>query len=93
MKTSPPDRISVSLALQALQEASDEVYAAQLALDRARAVRDDLIRSARDSGIPLLRLARITKLSRERLYKITHSGSEPKLQYDEEERITNEEEQ
>lgn len=74
MKATPPDRISVSLAIQALQEASEEVYEAQLALGNARASRDRLLRDAFDSGVPVLRLARITKLSRERIYKITHSG-------------------
>lgn len=67
-----PHKIHVSLALEALQEASEEVRKAQDTLDANRAVRDDLIRDAYDSGVAIIRLVRITGLSRERIYRITH---------------------
>lgn len=69
MEESPHVKLSVSLALEALQEASDRVLALELDLEEARAVRNDLIAGAIDD-VSLAKLSRITKLSRQSLYKI-----------------------
>lgn len=65
-----PDRISVSLALSALEEQVLSVEEAVQHLYEQRAARDNLIRDARENGIGYPRLVRITGLSRERLVKI-----------------------
>lgn len=66
--------LSLSLTLQGLQEASEAVQEAQNALEESRALRDDYIRYAYDNGISVLRIIRLTNLSREAIYKITHKG-------------------
>jgi hypothetical protein len=74
MSAAPEHRISLSLAVDALLEASEEVRDLQSRLDDLRASRDRLIKDAYDNGMPMLKLARITGLSRERIYAITRSG-------------------
>ena len=74
MRASIPNRISVSLALESLSEAVSEVEEASTALRESRAVRDALIRDAYDSKVPVLHLVRVTGLSREAIYRITHKG-------------------
>ena len=73
MKKPQPSRISVSLALDSLIEATDECNRAQDIYQQKKAVRDDLIRDAIDSGVTMTRVSRITGLSREWLYKITRN--------------------
>lgn len=66
--------LSIAVTLHGLQEASKDVQEAQASLDSSRAVRDDLIREAYDGGISVLKIIRLTNLSREAIYKITHKG-------------------
>lgn len=72
MRDTTPKRISVSLALDSLREAVAETDEAQTRLSIARGLRDDLIRDALDGGVTMVKLARVTGLSRERLYKIAN---------------------
>ena len=70
------DRISVTMALDALTEQVEVVRKAEETLIRQRAIRDDLIRDARLSGgIGYRRLVNITGLSRDRLYTLINSPS------------------
>ena len=74
MRVSIPNKVSVSLALQSLTDAVSDVDEASLALRESRGVRDDLIRDAYDNKVPVLHLVRVTGLSREAIYRITHKG-------------------
>lgn len=67
-----PDRISVSLAIDALSESVAAVDDAVLHLANKRAIRDDLIRDARLNGIGFPRLVQVTGLSRDRLATIVN---------------------
>lgn len=71
MSTVPQQPISVSMALIALSEAVVDVQEAQQALSEARGLRDDLIRNAVDAGVSQTRLARLTKLTREQVNRIS----------------------
>jgi hypothetical protein len=66
--------ISASLALSALEDASQEVRDAEEVLRRARANRDELIRDARANSIPYPVLTKRTGLGREHLSKIANSA-------------------
>lgn len=68
--------ISVSLALAALQDQCVAVDEAQAVLGRERAIRDNLIRDAFNSSVPVKRLIKSTGLSRDRLYTI---GQQPMI--------------
>lgn len=63
-------KLSVSLALQSLQEASEAVWALEEQLEEARRLRDDLIADAAQH-VSVTRLARVTKLSRQMIYRIS----------------------
>ena len=69
MEPTPPVKISVSLALEALQEASNEVQRLEVRLAEARAARDRLLIDAYGL-VPITRLARLAGLSRERVSRI-----------------------
>lgn len=71
------DRLSVSMALDALSEQVDALRAAEDKVLTERTLRDNLIRDARDSGIGYRRLVTITGLSRDRLYTIVNSPALP----------------
>lgn len=65
--------IAVSLALESLSEACEEVDRLALALSDARALRDDLIRDARNEAeVPYRKLIKITRLSQPQLYNIAN---------------------
>lgn len=67
-------RLSVSMALDALADQVQRLHDAEAEVIEQRSIRDDLIRDARDSGVGFTRLARITGLSRDRLWNIYNSG-------------------
>lgn len=69
MTDSTQDKLSVSLALQALSEAADEVRRLEALLAQARGVRNDILMDAA-RHVSITRLARITGLSREQASKI-----------------------
>ena len=70
MKFNPPRKLSASLALEGLQEAAEEVWALERALDEARAVRDELVADAVYADVSVARISRITKLSRQYIYRL-----------------------
>lgn len=65
-----PIRISATMALEDLAEACNDVHVARNALAKAIAERDDLIKSAKASGIPYKTLGRVTRLGLNRLQAI-----------------------
>ena len=67
------ERISVSLALAALEDQCAVVQECDTRLTEALHVRNTLIRDALLSGVPYPRVARITGLSRNRLWKIRNN--------------------
>ncbi len=67
-------RLSVSMALDALSEQVELVHSAEATLEQQRSQRDEMIRDAQEAGIGMPRLARITGLSRNRLWTIVNSG-------------------
>jgi hypothetical protein len=69
MEPTPSVKISVSLALESLVEASNEVQRLEVLLAEARASRDRLLIDAYGL-VPITRLARLAGLSRERVSKI-----------------------
>lgn len=64
------DRLSVSLALQALVEQMDVARRAQENATNEMGIRNNLIRDAREAGLPYRRLVKITQLSRQRLDRL-----------------------
>lgn len=68
------ESMSLSQALDNVEDTSNAVREAQATLEEFRALRDDAIRFAYDGGISVLKLIRLTNLSREAIYKITHKG-------------------
>jgi hypothetical protein len=70
-------RLSVSMALDALSEQVTALSEAEQTVATERAIRDDLIRDAREAGIGYSRLVKITGLSRDRLYTIVNSPTHP----------------
>lgn len=72
MEQSQQPKLSVSMALEGLKEAAEEVERLETALADARALRDDLLRDAY-GYVPVVKLARLAKLSRERASRIAGS--------------------
>lgn len=70
MKPTSPRKISTSLAIESLREASERVWDLEDQLAIARAERDDLIRDASEF-LTTSRISRVTKLSRQTIYKIS----------------------
>jgi hypothetical protein len=70
MEHSQHPRLSVSLALEGIKEASEEVRALEIALAESRRVRDDLIADA-SQWVSVSRLSRVSKLSRQYIYRIS----------------------
>jgi len=68
-------RLSVSMALDALGDQVVALSEAESVVEQERALRDDMIRDARESGIGYRTLTKITGLSRDRLYTIVNSPS------------------
>lgn len=69
----PPQRITASLLTDSLRDSANAVRAKEQELADLRAERDSLIRDAL-TIVPMLKLVRVTGLSRERLYKIKTSA-------------------
>lgn len=68
--------VSINLLIDNLREQSEEVRAAEIALDAARALRDSTIQDIA-SWVPVLRLVKVTGLSRESIYRIvTKAGQD-----------------
>lgn len=72
----PIREIGVSLALRGLSEAAEEVRRRQAYTEEARAYRDDLVREAAkgSEGLSARKIARLTGLSRDAVYKILSAG-------------------
>lgn len=75
-KFDPIREMGVGLAFKGLSEAAEEVRRRQAYTDDARAYRDELIRNAASGaeGISARKIARLTGLSRDAVYKILSSG-------------------
>jgi hypothetical protein len=65
--------ISVTMALESLKEQVGALNAAEQAVERERAIRDNLIRDALQAKVSYKALVRITRLSRDRLYTIANN--------------------
>jgi hypothetical protein len=76
MEPTPPVRLSVSLALEGISEAVTEVERLEVALAEARRVRDDLVADAAQH-VSVSRLSRISKLSRQYIYRISPGKIKP----------------
>jgi hypothetical protein len=63
-------QISVLLALEALREQCEALALAESVVERERAIRDNLIRDAREGGVSYRSIVALTNLSRDRLYTI-----------------------
>lgn len=63
-------RLSVSLALDALTEQMEVARKAQENANNEMGIRNNLIRDAREAGLPYRRLTKITQLSRQRLDRL-----------------------
>lgn len=68
--------ISVTLALESLKQQCETVDADRARLARSLALRDTLIRDARDAKVPARTLGRITGLSRDRINTIAAGRSQ-----------------
>ena len=66
--------LSVSMALDALEEQCDTVRKLKAEYDEALAVRDSMIRSARDNRVPERTLVSRCSLSRDSIHRIAHSA-------------------
>jgi hypothetical protein len=73
MGTNRIDRLSVTLAMDALRDACESLDLARVEVDRLTEERDRLIRDARGNGLGVARLVQVTGLSRERLYRIFYA--------------------
>lgn len=79
-KTPPPTRhtrastLAVQLMLDTLRETCEDVRTHEQALAETRAIRNDYIRTVIEAGIPILRVAKLTGLGREQVYRINTSG-------------------
>jgi hypothetical protein len=71
----PAQRVSASLLIESLQEQCEEVRDLEKQLQAARDLRDDAIRDAL-TIVPMVRLVKVTHLSRERLYAINSRTNE-----------------
>lgn len=69
-----PQRVSAALLRDELTNSAAAVRTAEQRLSEARTERDSIIREA-SSLVPMLTLARLTGLSRDRIYKIVYSGT------------------
>jgi len=69
----PKQKISVTIAIDALREGTDDAKNAERAYRRAMDERNRMIRDARLAGVRSRVLEAITGLSRERVYKITYA--------------------
>lgn len=69
MESTPPLKLSVSLALEGLSEVSEEIARVETHLANLRASRDRILIDAY-GHVPVTKLARLAKLSRERVVKI-----------------------
>lgn len=69
MNDTPTRKLSVSLALEGLQETAEEIERLETRLAELRAVRDEILIDAY-GHVPVTKLARIVGLSRERVSKI-----------------------
>lgn len=69
MRYDPTPKLSVSLALEGLSEVVEEIGQLETRLADLRAVRDDILIDAY-GHVPVTKLARLAKLSRERVTKI-----------------------
>lgn len=74
--------LSVSMALESLSDQMQVVKDAEHTLLKERALRDDLIRDARENDIPYRTLMRITGMSRDRLYTIVTTPRHEPSAYD-----------
>lgn len=62
--------ISVTMALESIREQVEALDEAERTHARERAIRDNLIREAREAGVSYKQLIKLTGLSRDRLYTI-----------------------
>jgi len=65
--------ISVLLAMESLREQCEVVIDLDVQKSREMAIRDNLIREAREANVSYRQLVKITGLSRDRLYTIANS--------------------
>lgn len=65
--------LSVSMALDALEEQCDKVRALRTEYEEQLALRDSMIRSARDNRVPERTLVGRCGLSRDSIHRIAHS--------------------
>lgn len=70
----PPQRVTAALLQDEITNSANAVRQAEVDLSQRRAERDSVIREA-SSVISMLKLARMTGLSRDRIYKIVYSGN------------------
>lgn len=73
MGSNTSNRLSVTLALDAIRDTCSALDAARTEVTRITAERDRLILDARTNGIGVGRLAQTTGLSREALYRIFYA--------------------
>jgi len=75
MPAAAPDaRISISMAMDSLAEAAEDVRLTRAKYEQALATRDDLIRDMRKERIPYKRIAEVVHLSRDSIDRIIKSG-------------------
>lgn len=67
--------ISATMAIDALREQCERVNIAKEQYHAEVALRDDLIRDLKSIRLPEKTIAGITKLSRDSIHRIAHSGS------------------
>lgn len=65
--------LSVSMALDALEEQCDKVRTLRTQYETELAIRDSMIRSARDNKVPERTLVARCALSRDSIHRIAHS--------------------
>jgi len=77
MRDTSPPKLSVSLALEGLSEVVEEIEQLETRLVNLRAARDDILIDAY-GHVPVTKLARMAKLSRERVSKICSAVVRPR---------------
>lgn len=70
----PPQRVTAALLSDEVINSANAVRQAEVDLSQRRTERDDIIREA-SSVISMLKLARMTGLRRETIYRIVYSGN------------------
>ena len=65
----------MSMSLRSLEESALIVKDAESKLIKERAIRDELIKDALESGVTYKTLQRVTGLSRDRLFNIGKAGA------------------